>query len=177
MRPVLDFVSKQWDIIASAPGPFFFGSALFVLAMWMMVRRYFRNRMDDLETRLALNVEQKQEYERVLNVASPQEAKRRIEDLEATVMALRTAVQKEGLAGDLNDDEESILRWLLSHNDNGCQVNEVAIGLGLDRALVLTYLERLSNVGLVTNAVDYVTWCLTPEGRVYVIRHDLDSNG
>lgn len=89
MENLLAFLSSQWAVIEKAPFVFLTGAVLIAGLVYAWVRHQFAERIASLDSRLRLRDDRIAEYERKLNASSPDEAKERIDRLEAQIAALQ----------------------------------------------------------------------------------------
>lgn len=83
-----EYVVGEIGAIWQAPVTFVFALAVLGIVIWRMIAWRYSGTVESLNGRLALQSDQIGDYKEKLSGASPDEAKRRIEVLEATVKAL-----------------------------------------------------------------------------------------
>ena len=94
---VLQYFVDEWPAISSAPVSFITGAFVVGLAMYGLARLQTRDRVSSLEERLKLKDDRIADYENQLGGASPDEAKERMDDLQAQIQQLRQDTQPRSL--------------------------------------------------------------------------------
>jgi len=76
---------EQWEVIARAPLPFFIALVVAGAIIWIVLAYSYRTRLSNLASEIALVTRQRDDYRDKLGGASPDEAKRKMEELEKRV--------------------------------------------------------------------------------------------
>jgi len=76
---------EQWEVIARAPLPFFIALVVASAIIWIVLSYSYRTRLSNRASEIALVTRQRDDYRDKLGGASPDEAKRKMEELEKRV--------------------------------------------------------------------------------------------
>lgn len=89
MGDLLNWLRDNWAVIAEAPLAFALWTAILLGLCWFVVSYLKSNQIGNLESRISLRDDEISDYKRKLDGASPEEARDRIEKLEAEVASLK----------------------------------------------------------------------------------------
>jgi hypothetical protein len=92
MEPLLKLLTDEWSVLQQSPRLFIIAVVLASGAIWLALDWKYSAQIANLERRLSLKDDQIQDYKSKLNGASPDEAKRRLDELDLTVKKLRDAL-------------------------------------------------------------------------------------
>lgn len=95
---ILHWIEANWSVITQAPWVFVGWTVLIAGAFWILLDYLKANQFSDLEGRLKLRDDEIADYKRKLGGATPDEAKARIDALEAQITKLqprRLSLQQE----------------------------------------------------------------------------------
>jgi hypothetical protein len=89
MEVVFSYLKGEWLVVSQAPATFITGVFLVGLIVYGVVRHQFSDRLATLDKRIRLKDERLNEYASKLDGASPDEAKKRMDQLEARIQEVR----------------------------------------------------------------------------------------
>jgi hypothetical protein len=88
IRDFFDWIADEWSVILSAPFTFLLGFAILGYLVWRFTRSSFEVRVANYESTISLLERRLQRFDEKLDGATPDEAKARMDELEARVEAL-----------------------------------------------------------------------------------------
>jgi hypothetical protein len=109
---VIDYLSKEWNVIAQAPVTFIVGGLLIAAAVYGIARIQVGSEISALKERISLRDDRIADYEAKLQGATPDEAAARMAALEARVISLEprglTADQIETIVSELRTEPSAV---------------------------------------------------------------------
>ena len=175
MQSVIDFIFEQWDTVTKAPSIFLVGGAIVASATWLTARRYFKDRIDDLESRLKLRDEQIEAYEKASGAISPEELQQRMAITESRIQQLAEVPPSDDIDFSLSDAQLAIVKYMLQSVDDPFPFHVIVQLVPDSRAVVRSDIEQLEDMGLVASHGKYGPngddWIVTRKGRKILMKH------
>ncbi len=93
---VIDWFKSEWETLVSAPATFVISALIFAFVGYLFKQILSQSKIETLEERLRLSAEKNLDFQQKLEVKSPDEAKQKIEALEARLIEFEAKMETFG---------------------------------------------------------------------------------